>query len=298
MTGLTFDHDFAVTPGEPVQVSPMVRRVLCGNASPYTFKGTNSFIVGRGAVAIIDPGPDDAAHLAALLAAVRGETVSHILVTHTHMDHSPLAARLKAATGAPILASGVPVGMASEGIRLDASLDSGFAPDAVLAHGAIVNGGNWSLEAVFTPGHLADHMGFQLREEKALFCGDHVMAWATSVIAPPDGRMADYMASLRLLLDRDDAVLHPGHGPSVSKPKPLVRGYLAHRRMREEAIHARIREGDHTIAAIVRAIYADVDPRLHGAAAQSTLAHVQHLIELGRVRAEGAADLEGRYHPA
>ncbi len=293
MTALAFDRDFDIRPGETAELSPLVRRVVCGNASPFTFKGTSSFIAGRGVVAIIDPGPDDDAHLEALLSAVRGETVSHILVTHTHMDHSPLARRLKQATGAAIIASGVKRGPApEEGFRLDASIDSDFAPDAAVAHGDTVSGPGWSLEAVFTPGHLHDHMSFALLEEKTLFGGDHVMAWATSVVAPPDGNMAQYMASLRLLLERDDQLLHPGHGPSRPDPKPLIRAFLAHRRMREEAILNRVKQGDRSVAAIVRVIYADVDTRLHGAAALSTRAHLDHLVELGRIRTLGKGQFE------
>jgi glyoxylase-like metal-dependent hydrolase (beta-lactamase superfamily II) len=284
MTDLTFDRNFDVTPGQPVRVSPLVRRVLVNNPSPYTFKGTNTFIVGRGQVAVIDPGPEDDAHLAALLAAVKDETVTHILVTHSHADHSPLAGRLKEATGATTLAYGAVEATASTDLRLDASIDHGFVPDARLSDGDLLSGPGWTLQALFTPGHMSNHMCFALREEHALFAGDHVMAWATSVIAPPDGDMGQYFASLRKLLDRDDHVYHPGHGPSRRDPLPLVRGYLAHRRMREEAIRARVEQGARSVAEIVAAIYADADPKLHGAAALSTTAHLEHLVEQGKLR--------------
>jgi glyoxylase-like metal-dependent hydrolase (beta-lactamase superfamily II) len=260
--------------------------VLADNPGPFTFKGTSSFIVGHGEVAIIDPGPDDDRHLAALLAAVKGETVSHILVTHSHLDHSPLTPRLREATGAltvgfgPVANQGV-----QEGLRLDASIDADFDPDIQLGHGEMIAGKGWSLEGVFTPGHMSNHMSYALREEKALFCGDHVMAWATSVIAPPDGNMGQYFASLRLLLERDDNIYHPAHGPSRRDPKPLVRAYLAHRKMREEAIITRLKAGDRSIEEIVKANYADIDPKLHAAAGLSTLAHIEHLIERGLVRA-------------
>jgi len=283
MTTLEFDRDFRAVPGVVDQVSVLVRRVLCNNPGPFTFTGTSSFIVGRGQVAIIDPGPDDVAHFAALLAAVRGETVSHVLVTHSHTDHSPLAARLKVATGAITVGFGPVVSREDTGLRLDASIDHAFKPDLRMGHGETVEGAGWTLQAVFTPGHMSNHLCFALQEEKVLFTGDHVMAWSTSVIAPPDGNMAQYMASLRLLLERDEDIYLPAHGPSRRDPKPLVRGLLAHREMREAAILNRIREGDRTIAEIVRAIYADVDPKLRGAAALSTLAHVEHLIEQGRV---------------
>ena len=284
MTDLQFDRNFDVTPGKADRVSPLVRRVLVNNPSPYTFKGTNSYIVGSGKVAVIDPGPDDEAQLAALLDAVKGETVTHILVTHSHADHSPLAKRLKAATGAITLAFGAVEAPPSSGLRLDASIEPDFVPAQHLAGGDSVSGPGWTLEALFTPGHMSNHMCFALKEERALFAGDHVMAWATSVIAPPDGDMGQYFASLRKLLDRDDQVYHPGHGPSKRDPLPLVRGYLAHRRMREEAIRARVAQGARSVGEIVISIYADVDPSLHGAAALSTTAHLDHLVQQGKLR--------------
>jgi glyoxylase-like metal-dependent hydrolase (beta-lactamase superfamily II) len=284
MTDLQFDRNFEVTPGKADRVSPLVRRVLVNNPSPYTFKGTNSYIVGSGHVAVIDPGPDDDAQLAALLDAVRGETVTHILVTHSHADHSPLARRLQQVTGAITMAYGAVEAPPSAGLRLDASIDHDFEPDQRLAEGDCLSGPGWTLEALFTPGHMSNHMCFALKEEKALFAGDHVMAWATSVIAPPDGDMGQYFASLRKLLDRDDHVYHPGHGPSKRDPLPLVRGYLAHRRMREEAIRARVAQGARSVGEIVASIYAEVDPRLHGAAALSTTAHLDHLLEQGKLR--------------
>jgi len=285
MTGIIFDKSFGATPGQCGRLSPLVRRVLCGNASAYTFKGTSSFIIGHGRVAIIDPGPDDEAHLGALLDAVRGETVTHILVTHSHADHSPLAAKLKAATGAAVLGFG-PVAAVGGGPRLDAGIDHAFTPDVRMGHGDVLASDGWTLEALHTPGHMSNHLCFALAQENTLFTGDHVMAWATSVIAPPDGNMADYMASLRLLLEREENVYHPAHGPSSVNGRSLVRGLIAHRRMREAAILGRIKGGDRTIAEIVAAIYADVDPRLHGAAALSTRAHVEHLVEQGLVREE------------
>jgi glyoxylase-like metal-dependent hydrolase (beta-lactamase superfamily II) len=287
MTTLEFDRNFKAVPGTVEQVSPLVRRVLCNNPSPYTFTGTSTFIVGQGQVAIIDPGPDDDAHLHALLAAVRGEAVSHILVTHNHADHSLLAARLKRATGALTAGYGVVAPGTGAGLRIDASIDHAFKPDERMRHGKTLEGANWTIDAVFTPGHMSNHLCFALREEAALFTGDHVMAWSTSVIAPPDGNMAQYMASLRLLLGRDDSIYFPAHGPARRDPKPLVRGLLAHRQMREAAIFNRIREGDRTIAEIVRAVYSGIDPRLHGAAALSTGAHIEHLIARGLVSQRG-----------
>jgi glyoxylase-like metal-dependent hydrolase (beta-lactamase superfamily II) len=284
MTDIAFDRDFDVPPGQAVSLSPLVRRVLVNNPGAYTFKGTSTFIVGRGNVAVVDPGPDDDAHLKSLLHALRGETVTHILLTHSHADHSPLARRLKEATGAPTFAHGAVEAPPQDGLRLDASIDHAFVPDVRLAESDVVSGNGWTLEALFTPGHMSNHMCFALREEQALFSGDHVMSWATSVIAPPDGDMADYFASLRKLLGRGEQVYHPGHGPSRTDPQPLVRGYLAHRRMREEAIRARVAQGARSIPEIVAAIYADVDPKLHGAAALSTKAHLDHLVAQGKLR--------------
>jgi len=285
MAQLEFDRNFEVQPGAVERISPLVRRVLCANPGPFTFKGTSTFIVGNGKTAIIDPGPDDEAHLAALFEAVRGETVTHILVTHSHADHSSLAVKLQQATGAKIVGYG-PAAMGDpQAPRLDASIDRHFDPELRMNHADTLSGPGWTLEGVFTPGHMSNHMCFALHEEKSLFAGDHVMAWSTSVVAPPDGNMADYMASLGLLLDRDDEFYLPAHGPARRDPKPLVRGYIAHRRMRERAILNRIKAGAATIPSIVAAVYSDIDPKLHGAAALSTEAHIEHLITQGLVRA-------------
>jgi glyoxylase-like metal-dependent hydrolase (beta-lactamase superfamily II) len=304
MDVIEFDTAFAPVPGRVDQVSQLVRRLVCSNPGPFTFTGTNTYIVGSGEVAVIDPGPDNAEHWAALRAALAGETVSRILITHTHRDHSPLAARLKALTGAPTAAFGphgsgrIARARAVGGPELDAAGDLDFMPDIVLADGAAVTGPGFTLTAVFTPGHTSNHLSFRLEEEQSLFSGDHVMSWATSVIAPPDGHMAQYMASLERLIDAADRQYWPGHGPGRSDPKPLVRAILAHRRMREAAVLERIRAGDPTIAAITARLYAAVDPRLHGAAALSTLAHVEHLVEQGRVAAAGDITLESTFVPA
>ncbi len=284
MTNLAFDTDFAPELGVSAELSPLLRRITCGNPGPFTFRGTNTFIIGHGSVAVVDPGPEDEAHFASLLKALRGETVSHILVTHTHMDHSPLAAKLAAATGAKTCSAIFPANsMSSPEIRLDASIDREFTPDIALSDGDVIEGRGWSLEAVFTPGHLANHMSFSLREEKALLSGDHVMAWATTVVAPPEGKMNDYMGSLRKLLNRDEAVYHPAHGPARRDPLPLVHGILAHREAREEAIYSRVKAGSRSLEEIVAEVYAGIDPRLQGAAALSALAHLEHLTEKGRI---------------
>jgi glyoxylase-like metal-dependent hydrolase (beta-lactamase superfamily II) len=269
-------------------VSPLVRRVLAHNPGPFTYTGTGTYLVGQGTVAIVDPGPDDADHIAALLAAVAGETVSHIVVTHTHRDHSPAAPAVKAATGATI-AGCAPLVLDDLGPRADAGFDRTYAPDVVLADGDSVRGPGWTLTALHTPGHTSNHLCFALPEERALFSGDHVMGWSTTVVAPPDGDMTAYMASLRLLLDRDDAVYYPTHGAPVTEPQRLVRGLLTHRKQRENQILARLTDGAATVPAIVATMYAQVDPRLHPAAGLSVTAHLIDLRARGVVAQVGDA---------
>ena len=264
--------------------SPLVRRLLAKNPSPFTFTGTGTFVVGTpgSALAVIDPGPDDPAHLRALTDALAGETVSHIVITHTHMDHSPAAVALKAATGALVVGC-APLVLSDDGPRADAGFDPSYAPDSVLADGDSIHGPGWTLTAVHTPGHTSNHLCFALPQEKALFTGDHVMGWSTTVVAPPDGDMADYMPSLQKLLDRDDAVYHPTHGEPVTEPQRFVRHLLAHRRQRENQVIRAIGEGLTTIPAMVAAMYAQVDKRLHPAAARSVLAHLIDLERRGLV---------------
>ncbi|MGI9372696.1 MAG: MBL fold metallo-hydrolase, partial [Hyphomicrobiales bacterium] len=278
MSGLSFERDFEFEHGRVDQVSPLINRVICDNPGPFTFTGTGTYIVGTDNVAVIDPGPHNDAHLDALVQALDGKTVSHILITHTHMDHSPLAAKLKALTGAKTFGYGVhgagkEHAIKSGSAQLDASGDMDFVPDVNLTHGDIIEGKDWTLESVFTPGHTSNHMAFALAEENALFSGDHVMAWSTSVIAPPDGNMSEYFSSLDRLLDRKEHVYWPTHGPAKENPRDFVRAFLTHRKMREEAILHRIQKGDRTIGDVVQAVYSEVDPRLHGAAAMSTFAH-------------------------
>lgn len=299
---IAFDRSLALAPGEAEEIAPGVRRLLCDNPGPFTFKGTVSYIVGRGEVAIIDPGPDDERHVAALLAAVRGETVTHVFVTHTHVDHSPAAARIKAATGAVTLAEGPhraarPLHI-GEATRLEASADRDFRPDHALADGEVVAGKGFAIEAVATPGHTANHMAFALRGSDLLFSGDHVMGWNTSVIAPPDGAMSDYMASLDKLARRGERVYLPGHGGAVREAAGFVQQYIAHRRGREAAILARLRDGPADIPTLVRAIYVGLDPRLVGAAGLSALAHLEDLVARGLVATEGAPALAGVYRLA
>jgi len=298
LTKIQFDRNFDPQHGTAVDVSPLIQRIVCNNGGPFTFTGTGTYVIGKDSVAVIDPGPDDDDHLKALLAALDGKTVSHIIITHTHMDHSPLAARLKQATGAKTYAYG-PHGVGrvsnSGDLQLDAGGDYDFSPDVTISDGDVISTDDWSLEAVFTPGHTSNHMAFALKEENALFSGDHVMAWSTSVIAPPDGYMADYFASLKKLMDRDEEVYWPTHGGPKQDPKAFVRAFLTHRKMREAAIETRIKKGDRKIQDIVKNIYSDVDPRLHPAAAMSTMAHIEHLIERERVKTDGELSLSGEF---
>jgi len=299
---LEFDTSFDPAYGRAVAVAPNVLRITARNPSPFTFHGTNSYVVGRETLAVIDPGPEDDAHLEALLRAIAGRPVSHIFVSHTHRDHSPLAARLKEHTGAPLLAEGphrparaLRIGEVNP---LDASADLAFVPDAVLADNALTQGDGWAIRTVLTPGHTANHAVFALEGTGALFSADHVMAWSTSIVAPPDGAMADYMGSLDKLLARDDRLLLPGHGGPVTAPGRFMRGLKTHRKMRERAILERIRAGDRTIKEMVAAIYRDTDPRLHGAAGLSVLAHLEDLVARGLVATDGEPAIDGIFVPA
>jgi glyoxylase-like metal-dependent hydrolase (beta-lactamase superfamily II) len=299
---LEFNTDFHPAYGEGVTVAPDVLRVTAPNPGPFTFHGTNSYIVGSDSLAVIDPGPDDDAHLNTLLEVIAGRPVSHIFVSHTHRDHSPLAARLKQHTGAIVLAEGPhrparPL-HTGEVNALDASADMQFVPDAELSDGMVIDGDGWSLRTVLTPGHTANHAAFAMEGTGILFSADHVMAWATSIVAPPDGAMADYMASLDRLIEREDRLLLPGHGGPVSAPGAFMRGLKAHRQMREQAILERVRSGDRTIAEMVRAIYRDTDPRLHGAAGLSVLAHLEDLVSRAMVMTGSSPSIDGVYLPA
>lgn len=299
---LEFDTSFTPAYGEAVPVAPGIARMTVENPSAFTFHGTNSYIVGTDTLAVIDPGPEDDTHYRALIRAIAGRPVSHVFVSHTHKDHSPLAARLKADTGAIVAAEGRH--RAARPLRigevnpLDASADTDFQPDLVLADGQTVRGDGWSLTAIHTPGHAANHAVFALEGTGIVFSADHVMAWATSIVAPPDGAMSDYMASLDKMLERDDRVLLPGHGGPVTKPRAFMRGLKTHRKMRERAILERLRAGDRTIAEMVSAIYRDVDPRLHAAAGLSVLAHMEDLVARGLARAEDEVSIDGGYAQA
>jgi glyoxylase-like metal-dependent hydrolase (beta-lactamase superfamily II) len=292
---IEFDRTATTPPGEIAELSPLVRRVIAGNGGPMTFTGTCTYIVGRGRVAIIDPGPDDPTHVARLLAAVAGETVTDIVVTHTHRDHSPAVPAVKAATGARIVGCG-PHRAArelalGETNPLDAAADRAYAPDLLMRDGDHVSGPGWTLTAVDTPGHTANHVAFSLAEEASLFSGDHVMAWSTSIVAPPDGSMAAYMASIEKLRGMEHRLYWPGHGGPVMEPQRLLRGLVQHRRQREAAILNRLSMGDERIAEMVPAIYQGLAPALHGAAGLSVLAQLEDLVPRGSVSCDDALPL-------
>ena len=290
---IPYVRDLDFTYGEAAQVSPLIRRVVAPNASVFTFHGTGTYIVGRGKVAIIDAGPDLAEHVDAVLAAVRGETVTHLVVTHTHIDHSPATRHIKAATGAPSYGYGPHGGGAGPAVEEGADRD--FVPDHRLADGAAIEGCGWTLEAVHTPGHTSNHLCFALAEEQALFSGDHVMGWSTTVVSPPDGDMGAYMASLDKLTGRDETTYWPTHGPPIPKPGRFVGRLLGHRRRRESEILACVADGAATIPELVTRLYVGLDPRLNPAAARTVLAHLIHLVETGRAACNGTPDEAARY---
>ncbi len=282
--------------GVAEELAPGLRAVTAPNAGPMTFTGTRSYIVGRGEVAVIDPGPDDPRHLRALAAAVAGERVAAVLVTHAHRDHSAGAAAFAARVAAPVLAHGDPVGArspamarlaAAGGIGGGEGIDPRFRPDRRIGEGAVVAGPGWTLTALATPGHLGDHLSFAWAEGEALFSGDHVMGWATTLISPPDGDLGAFRASLRRLQARSEAVYYPGHGAPVRDPQAVLGYVLAHRAVREAEILAALARGPATVAALVAAIYAAVDPALHPAAARNVLAHLIDLAERGVAVADG-----------
>ncbi|MBL8771603.1 MAG: MBL fold metallo-hydrolase [Phenylobacterium sp.] len=282
------------------QVSPLIRRVTANNPGPFTFRGTGTYIVGKGQVAVIDPGPDDPAHLEAILKAVEGETVSHILITHHHSDHSPLAGPLKARTGAPVYGCAVAAHDADDGgVKMEAGHDLAFSPDVSLCGGGqVIEGAGWTMEAIATPGHTSNHICFALREENACFTGDHIMGWSTTVITPPDGDMTDYLASLADIRRRRFDVMWPTHGPPIRDVDAFIQAYADHRQERLDQLTTALAAGPARINELVPRLYADVDARLHPAAARSMLAGMIHLVRAGVLAAEGAPGPDSVYRLA
>jgi glyoxylase-like metal-dependent hydrolase (beta-lactamase superfamily II) len=294
---IPYVREIDIAYGRSDQVSPLIRRVTANNPGPFTYMGTGTYIVGRGEVAVIDPGPDMGEHLEAIQAAIPGERVSHILVTHHHLDHSPLARPLSEITGAKVWGRAVKTPLVEDEVKLEAGYDH-FTPDVPLEGGEVIEGAGWTMQALHTPGHTSNHICFALREENALFSGDHIMGWSTTVVTPPDGNMGDYLRSLEKVRERDFATLWPTHGPPIREVGPFIDAYAAHRRDRERQILERLAAGDTRIKAMVPVMYAAVDPRLHAPAAHSVLAHMIELVKSGQVVTDGAPRLDSDYRLA
>ncbi|MEZ5900075.1 MAG: MBL fold metallo-hydrolase [Hyphomicrobiaceae bacterium] len=282
-TNMTFNYD------EGAELLPGVMRVVANNPGPFTFKGTNTYLVGTRKLAVIDPGPEDEDHLAAILQATGGREITHIISTHAHRDHVDGIPALKGATNAKLCAMRrsstvpIPLDRAPQGREF---VDFNISPDVELFGGETLEGDGWALSAIHTPGHAPDHLCFKHAQSGALFSGDHVMAWNTSVVAPPEGRMSDYMRSLEKLMDEDAGVYLPGHGGRVEEPRRTLKAYLLHRRMREQAISKAIRDGAKTAREILPAVYPDIAEALISAALLTVLAHVEMLAEKGEIQYE------------
>jgi glyoxylase-like metal-dependent hydrolase (beta-lactamase superfamily II) len=298
---IPYVREIEIEYGRCDEVSPLIRRVTANNPGPFTFKGTGTYIVGRGAVAVIDPGPDDPNHLEAILAAVAGETVTHILITHHHSDHSPLAGPLQARTGAPIYGCAV-AGHEDEDtgeVKMEAGHDLSFKPDISLCGGGeVLSGPGWTMEAIATPGHTSNHICFALREENACFTGDHIMGWSTTVITPPDGDMTDYLASLDRVRARGFTALWPTHGPPIREVDAFIAAYIEHRQERVDQILGALKSGPAKVRELVPTLYADVDARLHPAAARSMQAAMIPLVRKGVLAADGEPGPDSTYRLA
>ena len=268
------------------QLEPGIARVLAPNPSAFTYTGTQTYLVGDAELAVIDPGPDLPEHLEALNQAIAGRTVAAIMCTHTHRDHSPAARPLAQATGAPIIGCAA-LALEDAGPRADAAFDRDYAPDQVLEDGEAIEVDGRRLTAVATPGHTSNHLCFADEASGALFTGDHVMGWSTTVVFPPDGEMAAYMASLDKLQQRDDRIYYPAHGPPVTNPRQHVRGFIGHRRQRERQVLGLLEEQPRSIPEIVAAAYPGLDPRLVIAAGGSVFAHLLDLEARGLVGKDG-----------
>src|SRR5579884_2165624 len=292
---IPFRREFSFEYGRLETVAPGLRRIVARNPSAFTFKGTGTYVVGTGEVAVIDPGPDLPEHIDALLGSLAGERVTHILITHTHRDHSPAAAAVKAATRAPTYGFGPHAGGRRGETAVEEGGDWDFMPDVTVRDGDTIDGPGWRFEAVHTPGHTSNHLCFALADSGVLFSGDHVMGWSTSVIAPPDGDMAAYMASLDKLLRRDDRIYWPTHGPAIDEPQRHVRAFIAHRREREAGIVACLKAGTDTVDAMVERLYVGLNPALRRAAGRSVLAHLIDLIGRDIVACDGAATVAAHY---
>ena len=296
MPPIPFVTEFEFEYGKAKKLSPMVTRVIANNPGPFTYTGTGVYIVGDNEVAVIDPGPTTPEHIAAIDKALDGKTVTHVLVTHHHIDHSPMAAPLAAKHGCKVYGYGQQPQLPDGGeIRLEAGDDLTFKPDVEIRDGHIFEGKGWTIKAIHTPGHTSNHMCYALEEENTLFSGDHIMGWSTSVVSPPDGNMADYLRCLNVIKDHNFSIIRPTHGPAITEVTPFVQAYIDHRLERERQICEALADGLKTINDIVARMYADIDKRLHPAAAHSVLAHLIHMEATGRVNCCGNKTLKGEY---
>ena len=296
MSAIPFVRDFDFEYGRCDRLSEQVRRVVANNPGPFTYTGTGVYIIGRGEVAVIDPGPAITEHEAALDAALEGEQVTHVLVTHHHLDHSPMAHTLAKKHGAHVYAMSPPAVVPEGGeVRMEAGDDASFKPHMEIEDGDVFTGPGWTLRALHTPGHTSNHVCYALDEERTLFSGDHIMGWSTSVVSPPDGSMGDYIAQLRRIRAMNFDIIRPTHGPAIEDPAPFVDAYIEHRLNREQQILAELSQGITNIKTMVSRMYADVDKRLHPAAAHSVLGHMIHLVEQGRVTCHGEPGLDTIY---
>ncbi len=302
VNGLQFNTSMSFRYGRFDRLSPTVRRLVAPNPGPFTFYGTGVYVVGTGRVAVIDPGPNAPAHIHALLAGLGQETVEAILVTHTHSDHSPGAALLKEKTGAPVYGFGSTLlseRAEEDTVVVEAGRDLSFRPDHKLKDGDTIEGDTWALQALHTPGHTSDHLCYAYDAESALFTGDHVMGWSTTVIAPPDGDMDAYIMSLENLLPRDDAILYPTHGSPITSPHDFLIELINHRHEREQQILRCLARNIESIEGIVSQLYSHVPTELHAAAACSVWAHLIALCRRGVAFAEkDDQSLDGRYRLA
>ena len=298
---IPYVRDIEIEYGRCDQVSPLIRRVTANNPGPFTFKGTGTYIVGQGEVAVIDPGPAMDEHLQAIMAATAGETITHIFVTHHHLDHSPLAAPLKARTGATIYGCAVASHDEEEdgGVKMEAGHDLSFKPEVSLCGGGrVISGPGWTMEAIATPGHTSNHICFALREENACFSGDHIMGWSTTVITPPDGDMTDYLKSLDEIRRRRFDVMWPTHGPPIRDVDAFIAAYAEHRQERLDQLTTALKAGPARIRDLVPRLYADVDSRLHPAAARSMLGGMIHLVRQGILATDGEPGPDSVYRRA
>jgi glyoxylase-like metal-dependent hydrolase (beta-lactamase superfamily II) len=293
---IAYKQEASVEYGRLTEVAPNVRRIVARNASAFTYHGTGTYVIGRGKVAVIDPGPLDQAHVDALLRELGGEQITHMLVTHTHNDHSPATRLLKQHCEAPTYAfSAHGEGRYGAGAEIEEGADRQFAPDIKVSDGDVIACDGFDVECVYTPGHALNHMCFALPKERVLFSGDHVMGWSTTVVSPPDGDMGDYLSSLHKLLARDDQKLLPTHGTAIDDPQAFVQSLIEHRKGREQQVIAELKNGPSTIPAMVPRMYKDVPAFLHPAAERSVYAHVLHMHERGLVACDGEPLLSSEY---